>query len=117
MCRAICASGLMPSLGVHHDNNLNQFCLADDLFEIYRPLVDCMVYSLYQNCKDEVTTDTKRTLARGLQIKLHTTQGDSPAFLSMQYLSQSYVHALEIKKPKIDLPEWEGSYESFAGIK
>lgn len=38
--RAICAAGLHPTLGVHHHGRNNPFCLADDLMEPYRPLVD-----------------------------------------------------------------------------
>jgi CRISPR-associated protein Cas1 len=41
--RAICAAGLHPSLGVHHHNRYNAFCLADDLMEPYRPLIDSAV--------------------------------------------------------------------------
>lgn len=41
--RAICAAGLHPSLGLHHHNQYNAFCLADDLMEPYRPLVDAAV--------------------------------------------------------------------------
>lgn len=41
--RAICAAGLHPSLGLHHHNRYNAFCLADDLMEPYRPLVDAAV--------------------------------------------------------------------------
>jgi len=38
--RAICGAGLHPSLGVKHHNQYNPFCLADDLMEPYRPIVD-----------------------------------------------------------------------------
>lgn len=38
--RAVCAAGLHPSLGVHHGNRYNAFCLADDLMEPLRPVVD-----------------------------------------------------------------------------
>ena len=41
--RAICAAGLHPSLGLHHHNRYNPFCLADDLMEPYRPIVDAAV--------------------------------------------------------------------------
>lgn len=44
--RAICAAGLHPSLGVHHKSRSNPFCLADDLMEPYRPLVDAEVREL-----------------------------------------------------------------------
>ena len=42
--RAICAAGLHPSIGVKHHNQYNPFCLADDLMEPYRPLVDRVVH-------------------------------------------------------------------------
>jgi CRISPR-associated protein Cas1 len=40
VARAICAAGLHPSLGVHHHNRYDAFCLADDLIEPFRPIVD-----------------------------------------------------------------------------
>ncbi len=43
VARAICAVGLHPSLGVHHHGRFNPFCLADDLMEPWRPLVDLEV--------------------------------------------------------------------------
>lgn len=46
IARNIVASGLLPSLGVHHSNRGNPFCLADDLIEPYRPLVDKVVAGL-----------------------------------------------------------------------
>lgn len=41
--RAICAAGLHPSLGIHHHSRTNSWCLADDLMEPYRPVVDSEV--------------------------------------------------------------------------
>jgi CRISPR-associated protein Cas1 len=43
--RAICGAGLTPTLGIHHRNRYNPFCLADDLMEPLRPLVDQSVAS------------------------------------------------------------------------
>ncbi|MCY4055771.1 MAG: type II CRISPR-associated endonuclease Cas1 [Cyanobacteria bacterium MAG CAR4_bin_6] len=43
VARAIVATGLIPSLGVHHRHRNNPFCLADDLLEPYRPYVDWRV--------------------------------------------------------------------------
>ncbi len=48
VARSVVASGLIPSLGVFHKNRSNAFCLADDLFEPYRPFVDWRVKSLHQ---------------------------------------------------------------------
>ncbi len=115
MARAVCASGLLPALGIHHDNYLNQFALADDLFELYRPIVDCIVFDMCPKDGEELGHGQKTKLTNALWIKLHTSQGDSPAFQSMQYLTASYVHALEDGKAAIDLPEWEGNADGDAG--
>lgn len=40
VARAIAAAGLHPSLGLHHHHRANPFCLADDLMEPLRPVVD-----------------------------------------------------------------------------
>ena len=40
VARAIFAAGLHPSLGIHHHNRYDAFCLADDLMEPFRPTVD-----------------------------------------------------------------------------
>lgn len=108
MARAICSAGLLPSLGVNHDNNLNAFCLADDFFEIYRPIVDYEVYRLWQEGETELTPQNKKRLAALLWAKVRTKEGNTPAFQSMQYMASSFVHAMEEKTPSIELPLWEG---------
>ena len=117
MARAICSNGLLPSLGIHHDNYLNQFALADDFFEIYRPIVDCIVAKLEIGEKTELNSEYKTKLTYSLWIKVHTSEGNSPAFQSMQYFVASYVHALEDGKAVIDMPEWTGDEYERIGIK
>ena len=109
MCRALCTHGLMPALGVHHNNNLNQFCLADDLFEIYRPVVDTFVYRLIEDGATEVNPETKKVLANLLKVKVHTSEGESQVVQSMNYVASSYVRALDSGSPNIELPQWEGN--------
>ena len=46
VARAACASGLNLMLGVFHRNRYNAYCLADDLMEPFRPLVDSMVFRM-----------------------------------------------------------------------
>ncbi len=46
--RAICGAGLHPCLGVQHHNKYNPYCLADDLMEPYRPLVDRVVLTIVE---------------------------------------------------------------------
>ena len=40
--------GLHPSLGMFHSSQFNNYNLADDIIEIYRPLVDYIVYKISQ---------------------------------------------------------------------
>jgi len=40
VARAVVGSGLHPSIGIHHHNRYDAYCLADDLMEPFRPLVD-----------------------------------------------------------------------------
>lgn len=46
VARALVSSGLMPTLGIHHHNRYNAYCLADDIMEPYRPIVDKLVLSI-----------------------------------------------------------------------
>lgn len=46
VARALVGSGLLPTLGIHHHNKYNAYCLADDIMEPYRPYVDLTVWEL-----------------------------------------------------------------------
>lgn len=46
MARSIVAAGLLPTLGIHHHNRYNAYCLADDLMEPYRPFIDKLVIEI-----------------------------------------------------------------------
>ncbi|HRN15934.1 MAG TPA: type II CRISPR-associated endonuclease Cas1 [Xylanibacter oryzae] len=43
VARALVVSGLLPVSGIHHHNRYNDYCLADDIMEPYRPFVDKLV--------------------------------------------------------------------------
>lgn len=46
--RALCACGLHPSIGLFHHNRYDAFCLAADLMEPFRPIIDRRVYEWIQ---------------------------------------------------------------------
>jgi len=46
--RALCAAGLHPSIGIRHQNRYDPFCLAADLMEPFRPVVDRRVFDWIQ---------------------------------------------------------------------
>ncbi|GHT79487.1 CRISPR-associated endonuclease Cas1 [Bacteroidia bacterium] len=48
IARALVASGLLPTFGIHHHNRYNAYCLADDIMEPYRPFVDRLVVEIVE---------------------------------------------------------------------
>ena len=51
VARGLVSSGLLPTLGIHHHNRYNAYCLADDIMEPYRPYVDELIVSIINsNC-------------------------------------------------------------------
>ena len=60
--RAITAAGLNPALGIFHHNKYDSFCLADDLMEPLRPVVDRIVWQLLQD--DALSTELTSSLKR-----------------------------------------------------
>ena len=45
IARKLVTAGFHPTFGIHHDNQLNAFNLADDLIEPYRAIVDLVVHN------------------------------------------------------------------------
>lgn len=54
VARSLVSSGMLPTLGIHHHNRYNAYCLADDIMEPYRPYVDELVYTIIREfgCED-----------------------------------------------------------------
>ena len=48
----IITTGLLPSIGLHHSNKYNPFCLADDLMEPYRPYIDHAICQMLEKGMD-----------------------------------------------------------------
>lgn len=64
IARALVSSGLLPTLGIHHHNRYNAYCLADDIMEPYRPYVDKLVIEIMNRHGEnvELTRDIKAEL-------------------------------------------------------
>lgn len=57
VARAICGAGLHPSFGLQHHNRYDPFCLANDLMEPFRPMVDRAVYWWVQEHDPSIPLD------------------------------------------------------------
>ncbi len=64
VARAVLGAGFHPALGLHHRNQYNSFCLADDLIEPLRPAVDLHIYRLTNKGKNipDISPESKRAL-------------------------------------------------------
>jgi CRISPR-associated protein Cas1 len=64
VARAICSTGLNPSLGLHHHNRYDAFPLADDLIEPFRAFVDEKVVGLLNefDAQEKMTANIRGTL-------------------------------------------------------
>ena len=64
VARSLVGSGLSPTLGIFHRNKYNAYCLADDVMEPYRPVVDMLVLRLMgrDDCKEGLSAAAKREL-------------------------------------------------------
>ena len=67
VARALVVSGLLPTLGIHHHNRYNAYCLADDIMEPYRPYVDECVIKIMRK-HDDVSQLTRELKAELLVI-------------------------------------------------
>lgn len=105
MARAIVETGLLPVLGLFHSNKYNAYCLADDLMEPYRPLVDKKVMEwLSQNEDHEITKDFKAFI---LNIATEDTLMNStlrPFIVAVKETTVSLYKCYTGEKRKISYP-------------
>ena len=107
VARSLVASGLLPTLGLHHHNKYNAYCLADDIMEPYRPYVDGLVLDIMSSTNDytELTKDIKMKL---LEIPvLDTMIGDkkSPLMIATQQTTASLYKCFSGEQRKMLYPE------------
>lgn len=107
--RSLVSSGLLPTLGIHHRNRYNAFCLADDIMEPYRPFVDKVVLEILIEGGDYKTLSTKlkkRMLIIPI-IDVVIAGTTSPLMVAMQRTSASLCSCFSGELRKIIYPAFE----------
>ena len=94
----------MPSLGIGHVNARNKFCLADDLMEPFRPLVDRMVRENSEDWASDITPDARSELAGMMACSIATDDGDTDLFRVMTLVTNSLVALFEGNAKNLYLP-------------
>lgn len=102
--RAIVGSGLLPTLGIHHRNKYNAYCLADDLMEPYRPYIDLLVLQLHNAGITELTKESKQELLQIPTIDVRIENETSPLMIALQRSSAGLVKCFEGTSRKIPYP-------------
>ncbi len=103
VARAICASGLHPTLGLHHHNKYNPFCLADDLMEPLRPLVDVAVSKIVDPT-DFLCTDDKKRIVAAVTSKLSVGGESREMFDCVAHMASSLSQVFAGKRKDLALP-------------
>ena len=107
VARAICAAGLHPSIGFHHRNRYNAFCLADDLIEPLRPLVDRAVVEAMSECdgRTELDKKAKHLLLSALTGRVMVGGEQRTLFDATARVAASLAETYPGQAKKLDLPE------------
>ena len=101
--RAICAAGLNPVFGIHHENNTNPFPLADDIIEPYRPLVDFYAKQVIAAEIKEMSPAAKQMISSFLWADLYYKGETTPLYAAMERLAYSLVNSFKSKKSQIEI--------------
>lgn len=95
--RAIVSSGLIPTLGVFHSRRSNAFCLADDLMEPFRPIVDWKVRRLSDEAGAELSLSDRAQRAALLSLFSETLLVEGrrmPLLVAIQMASASLARVI-----------------------
>lgn len=105
VARGLVSSGLLPTLGIHHHNRYNAYCLADDIMEPYRPYVDKLVVAMFDSGIETLGTDVKTQLL-GLPVTEVMIGGQrSPMMIAIGLTTSSLYKCFSGESRKILYPE------------
>jgi CRISPR-associated protein Cas1 len=107
VARSLVASGLLPTLGIHHHNKYNAYCLADDIMEPFRPYVDRTVCEIIDNGEDfeELSASIKKQLLEIPVIEIKICGERSPLMVGVQRTTASLAKCFEGEERKILYPD------------
>jgi len=108
VARSLVASGLLPTLGIHHHNRYNAYCLADDIMEPYRPFVDKLVVELTDSGEDfqELTKSLKAKLLSIPVLDVIINDQRSPLMIAVGITTASLAKCYLGEVRKIVYPEF-----------
>lgn len=106
VARSLVSSGMLPTLGIHHRNRYNAYCLADDIMEPFRPYVDNVVIDIVTSGQDymELSKDLKQNLLQIPTIDVVIDGERSPLMVGVQRTTASLYKCYSGELRKISYP-------------
>lgn len=105
VARSLVSVGLLPTLGIHHHNRYNAYCLADDIMEPYRPYVDKFVQEIYEReYPESLTKDIKHRLLTIMEQDVVIDGITHPLSIATSLTASSLVRCFEGSSKQIDYP-------------
>lgn len=107
IARSLVGSGLLPTLGIHHHNRYNAYCLADDIMEPYRPYVDELVLDIIRQNEDisEINKRLKMQLLGIPMLDVVINGKRSPLMIAAQQTTASLYKCFAGELRHVSFPE------------
>lgn len=106
VARGLVSSGLLPTLGIHHHNRYNAYCLADDIMEPYRPYVDELIVSIINNCDiADLSKEIKAKLLTIPTLEVSVNGKRSPLMVAVSQTTASLYKCFSGELRHIAYPE------------
>lgn len=97
VARSVVCHGLMPFYGINHSNQFNQFNLADDLIEPFRPIVDIYVKIFLSN-ETELTPKIKSQIFDLINFDIEINGQKQTISNGIDMFVESFVRSLRENK-------------------
>lgn len=107
VARALAGSGLHPTLGLFHRNRYNAYCLADDMMEPYRPLVDQVVAGIVNGRpadRQELDQEAKINLLRIPTLDVNMSGKMRPLLVAVSETTASLAKAFLGASDRLAMP-------------
>lgn len=104
IARTLIMYGFEPAIGIFHHNQLNNFNLADDLIECFRPVVDLYVYTYVDFRKKYLTSEEKAKIYNVVNCLVLIDGKKFNIYGAIEYMIKSYSTSLNKRENLIKLP-------------
>lgn len=107
VARSLVSAGLLPTLGIHHRNRYNAYCLADDIIEPFRGFVDSKVKDIvnYKPDISDLDQHTKAQLISILYDDVKIAGFSGPLMVGLHRTSSSLARCFKGEQKQLELPE------------